>query len=292
MKKQTLAIMALLCIGSYGFGAWSGKSNLWPLPQFARFQKQLRSSTIQTDAAGRLLSYPGKVEISCPAQDDKTAVLLVFGQSNSANHGGQRYRGIDSRVVNFTDGKCYLAESPLLGAEGTYGESWTLLANKLVTAEIFDRVILVPAGVGGTPIRRWAAGGDLNRMLMSVIDAAKRHYKITHVLWHQGESDFQLGTSEASYKAGLGSLISTVRALGVSAPFYVSKASFEEGFETWTPVNPVTAAQESLVDGKTVLAGPDTDTEIPAADRYDGIHFSASGQEKFAAAWVRILQAH
>lgn len=287
-----LAFPALSCAGFYAIGSYSQKNNIWPIPQINRMKQQLVGSALQTDALGRLLRYPGKVESPCPAQDEKTAVLLVIGQSNAANHQGQRYRGLDGRIVNFANGKCYLAESPLLGAEGAYGETWTLLANKLVSAGIYHQVVLIPAGVVSTPIHRWAAGGDLNRMLIDVIDGAKAHYTTTHVLWHQGETDYRLKTPEASYRADLGSLIETVRAAGVAAPFYVSKVSFEERYADWTPVNPVTTAQRALVDGKTILAGPDTDAIVTALDRYDGVHFAASGQEKFAAAWVSLLQAH
>jgi hypothetical protein len=292
MKKKPLAFITLLCISFYGIGAYCGKRDVWPLPQLAHVKSMLGGAQVETDAFGRLLRYTGKVEIPCPPQDDKTAVLLVIGQSNAANHQGQRYRGLDGRVVNFAGRKCYLAESPLLGAEGEYGEPWTLLGNKLVEAGIYSQVVLIPAGVGNTPIHRWAAGGDLNRMLLDVIDNAKAHYAITHVLWHQGETDFWLKTPEASYKADLGSLIGTVRALGVTAPFYVSRVSFEERYADWSPANPITTAQTELLDGKTILAGPDTDATVNALDRFDGTHFSSSGQEKFVAAWVSLLQAH
>ena len=113
------------------------------------------------------------------------------------------------------------------------------------------------------------------------------------MLWHQGESDIQLNTTEASYKADLSSLIGTIRSLGVTALFYVSKASYagQEHYKHWTPINPVTSAQRELVDGQTILAGVDTDSLVLLSDRFDGTHFSASGQEKFAAAWVALLRA-
>jgi hypothetical protein len=214
-----LAIAVLMCISFYAIGAYSQKYGVWPLPQLAHMKEQLAGGPMQTDAMGRLLRYPGKVEIHCPMQDEKTAVLLVIGQSNAANHQGQRYRGVDSRVVNFAEGKCYLAESPLLGAEGEYGEPWTLVANKLVMARLYNQVVLIPAGVGSTPIHRWAAGGDLNRMLIDVIDDAKSRYAITHVLWRQGETDFGMKTLQASYKADFSSLIATVLGCRCHRPF-------------------------------------------------------------------------
>jgi len=286
-----LLCVILLCLATYILGLFHGYENAWPLHKLMVLKTQLKEDPIQTDTYGRLLRYPRKVEIPCPTQDTKTAVLLVFGQSNSANFQGQRHQGVDDHVVNFLLGKCYLASSPLLGADGVWGESWTLLGNKLVAAGIFNRVVLIPAGVAGTPIHRWAAGADLNRMLIDVIDDARPHYTITHVLWHQGESDFQSNTTEASYKADLSSLIGTIRSLGIAAPFYVSKASYAEQYKHWMPINPVTSAQRELVDGQTILAGVDTDSLVLASDRFDGTHFSASGQEKFADAWVALLRA-
>ena len=286
-----LLFVVLLCLATYILGLFHGYENAWPLHKLIVLKTKLKDP-IQTDTYGRLLRYPGKVEIPCPTQDTKTAVLLVFGQSNSANFQAQRHQGVDDHVVNFLLGKCYLASSPLLGADGLWGESWSLLGNKLVAAGIFDRVVLISAGVGAIPIHRLAAGGDLNRMLIDIINDAKRQYTITHLLWHQGEADFQSNTTEASYKADLSSVIDTIRSLGVTAPFYVSKASYaeQEHYKHRPPINPVTSAQRELVDGQTILAGVDTDSLVLVSDRFDGTHFSASGQEKFADAWVALLR--
>jgi hypothetical protein len=83
-----------------------------------------------------LAALPGKTEIFCPAQDEATAVLLVAGQSNAANSQGQRYQSPDDRVVNFSEGHCYRAASPLLGADDRNGESWPLLGLKLIRTDL------------------------------------------------------------------------------------------------------------------------------------------------------------
>jgi hypothetical protein len=187
----------------------------------------------------------------------------------------------------------------LLGAAGELGESWTLLGNKLVAGGLFQQVIILPAGISGAPIGRWAAGGDLNRMLVDVIKGAAPLYKMTHVLWHQGESDFAGGTTEAAYFAGFHSLVGTLRALKVSAPVYVSRASYgpserltpsADTIPRWTKENPIAAAQTKLPDGETIFAGPDTDADISPLDRFDGMHFSGSGQEIFVRRWLEILR--
>jgi hypothetical protein len=85
----------------------------------------------------------------------------------------------------------------------------------------------------------------------------------------QGETDFLYGS--------------------VSAPIYVSVASYINVHFNWRKQNPVRAAQTKLPDEKIIFAGPDTDTDITPANRYDGLHFLASGQEIFANRWLEIL---
>jgi hypothetical protein len=220
-----------------------------------------------------------------------TAVLLVMGQSNAANYQGQRYQSPDDRVVNFAAGQCYRAASPLIGADGQLGEPWTLLGTKLVKSGLYRTVILIPVAVGGSPVHRWAAGGDLNATMVAVIQAAKARYTITGVLWDQGATDFALRTPEGQYRSHLKSLIDTIRAQGVRAPFFITRCSF--GGEDWSENNPVARAQASLADSQhAIFDGPNTDHDVTPFDRYDGYHFSASGQEKYTDAWIPLLLAH
>jgi hypothetical protein len=233
-----------------------------------------------------LFSYPGKIEITCPIQDEKTAVLLLVGQSNAANYQGQRHQSVDDWVVNFSDGRCYRAASPLLGADGQKGETWTLLGNKLVQSGLYRTVILIPFAVGGSSLRRWAEGGDLNAMLVAVMREVKERYTITAVLLDQGASDFALGAPENRYRSDLKSMIDTVRAQGVHAPFFVTRCSV--GGRDWAEENPIARAQASLADSRdAVFDGPNTDRDITPLDRYDGYHFGAIGQENSPApGWV------
>jgi hypothetical protein len=50
-------------------------------------------------------------------------------------------------------------------------------------------------------------------------------YRVTHVLWHQGESDFALKTDPARYREDFLSFANTLRANGVDAPIFVSTAT-------------------------------------------------------------------
>ena len=287
-----IMLLTIVCASAYPSGVYAGYRHTWPVPKMEMLLRRWHDrGLIEEDKFGRLLRYPGKVKISCPPQDATTAVLLVLGQSNAANYQGQRHQSADDRVVNFSDGHCYIASSPLLGADGDYGESWTLLGTKLIRSGLYTEVILIPAAVGGSSIQQWAAGGDLNQMLVAVIRAAKSHFTMTGVLWHQGATDFALRTPEEIYRWGLKSLIDTVRAEGVTAPFYISRSSLQLSAD-WLENNPISRAQAALVDDETIFAGPNTDHDIYEIDRFDGLHFSASGQEKFTDTWLQLLRAH
>lgn len=279
-----------LWVSAFGAGVYAGVKEMWPVPELRRLAAKLTDKPKQTDQFGRLLSYPGKTEIACPSQDDRTAVLLVIGQSNAANSQGQRHRSEDDRVINYAAGHCYRAASPLLGADGEMGETWTLLGTKLVQSGLNGAVILIPAAVGGSPIHRWAEGGDLNAMLVREIQTVETRYAVTAVLLDQGAADFDLHTTEAQYRSDLKSLIDTVRAQGVLAPFFITRCSVGGG--AWSEDNPIARAQASLADSRqAVFDGPNTDHDVTPLDRYDGYHFGASGQEKYADAWIRLFRS-
>jgi len=218
----------------------------------------------------------------------KTMVALVFGQSNSANFGETPYKP-KSNVYNFFDGKCYVAEDPLLGADGTKGSVWTRLGEKLVEQKMYDNVILVAAGVGGTEIKRWTVGGDLHRRILDVIrQLKKKDMKITHILWHQGESDRSLGTKKDDYKKMFMLMLEDIRRNGVDAPIYVAVAtmcgSAPEGLE-------IQQAQRELVNTDLkIFPGPFTDEIREIEDRNDACHFSTRGLDKHADLWLAAIK--
>jgi hypothetical protein len=291
LSRVSLAMLVIaLCASAFAAGLYTGAKHMWPLPAFNRLLGNMTNRVIQKDQFGRLLSYPGKTEIACPSQDETTAVLLVIGQSNAANYQGQRHKSGDDQVVNFAGGHCYRAASPLLGADGEMGETWTLLGTKLIQSGLYRTVILIPAAVGGSSVSRWAADGDLNTMMIGVIRSARMRYAITAVLWDQGAEDFRLHTPEIQYRQNLKSLIDTVRAEGVRAPFFITRCSI--GDRDWSEDNPISRAQKSLVDDQqAIFDGPNTDHDVTAIDRYDGYHFAATGQEKYTDAWIKLFGA-
>ncbi len=232
------------------------------------------------DRAGRLLDYPGKVEVRCPDQGAKTAVILIAGQSNAANSGAERHTTrYPDRVLNFVAGRCIVAGSPLLGSNGFAGEFWTPFADQLIASGAFDRVILAPVAVGGSKVAQWASGGALNASMKPLVADLVSRYRVTHVLWLQGELDLMLGTDAAAYRRNFLSFAASLRASGVDAPIYVAKAT--RCGPGWKDPNPVRAAQQELADTQPGLkAGVDTDLLLQPQDRYDDCHFAEFGRDE------------
>jgi hypothetical protein len=255
---------------------------------------------ITTDSLKRVTGSADKREVLCPKQDKRTAVLLIIGQSNAANFASRAYRSRHAdAIVNFFDGRCYVARSPLLGADGPWGEYWTEVANRLVSLRAYDRVILIASAISSSSINEWRenpTGDDdsprpspvfisrpLNAMLMAVISDVQRRYVVTHVLWHQGESDTDMPAVD--YRRGFLSLLSSLRSHGVLAPIFVSVTSTRRGENP-----PVVEAQRQLPDQKLgIFAGVDTDALVEPDERNETGHFGPKAEEKVIQAWISIL---
>jgi hypothetical protein len=296
--RSLLAVVVLT--GTYLFGGYTGHHGLFPYTAF----QALKGSAAATapdlytlDRVGRLASNDHKKAVPCPQQTDRTAMLLVLGQSNAGNHAGQRFRSEHAdKVVNFYGGHCFVAASPLLGSDGVSGEYWTQLGNLLVDRGAFERVILAPVAITGSEVARWAAGGDLNGAMVETANELQQSgYRVTHVLWVQGEKDYVKGTSEKDYHDRFMSLVSSLKSHGVAAPVYVAVATkclgaSNRGTLSHSADNPIARAQLALVDPAANLkSGVNSDDLLADLDRFDDCHFGASGEQKVAKAWADLL---
>ncbi len=223
----------------------------------------------------------GKREVPCPSQTEKTAVIFAFGQSNAGNYLGERRSAAHPGVLNFFRGRCYAAADPMLGASGSRGSVWPLVGDALMASGKFDAVVFVTVAVGGSDARSWQIGGA-NVRFTDALEQVGRRYRVTHFLWHQGESDW--GYMPDQYAASLRQIIGAALKASPGARFWVSVATVCRN----APDRAIQAAQKSMVDGRRVLLGPDTD-QLGPGERYDGCHLSASGQEKAAALWARAV---
>lgn len=249
---------------------------------------------VEVDKFARLVSYPNKIEVACPNQTNKTGVLLAIGQSNSANHGEKLFSTkYPAKVLNYFNGKCYIASSPLLGASATAGEFITPLADKLIDNGDYDTVIIISSGIGATQIKRWEKGGDLNSMLLNVLGDAKIKYHVTEIIWQQGETDFSLKTAAKDYVKSFYSLLDSIRSPGSKNPPIYYAVSTRCGNE-WSAANPTAEAQNVLAnDGMNIYLVANTDQLVPEEERIDyNCHFKENAQLKVAESYAASIHQH
>src|SRR5690242_8495277 len=196
--RQTLAAVLFICLV---FVAGAETQRVYPLQQLLKKLHLLEGPPVAF-ALNHDNVQESPTEVECPATGHKRLmVALLIGQSNAANYGETRGTAPPD-VVNFYRGKCYAARDPLLGADGKGGSVWTRMATKLIAHGVFDRIVLVPIGIGGTTIDNWTPGGMLHaRIETSLGFLAASGLRVTHVLWHQGESDAARGTPPEVYRA-------------------------------------------------------------------------------------------
>lgn len=219
----------------------------------------------------------------------RVMVALVMGQSNAANFGETRKLAAPG-VFAFGGGKLLRARDPIPGANGAGGSVWTRLGDKIIASGLYDKVIFIAVAVGSTEIAQWTPEMPIfQKQVIPTLNAARASkLEITHVLWHQGESDAYLQTSWADYQLRFRNLARGLREQGVGAPIFISTATACGQY----PANDVIrGAQQNLVNHDAgIWAGPDTDA-LGGAARV-GCHFSASGLDSAATLWLEALKKY
>ena len=234
-----------------------------------------------------------QVPLSNLMPDEQTMVALTFGQSNAGNRGQVLYTPRNIGVLNYYEGKLYQAKDPLLGSTGAGGTVWTHLGDLLIDSGLYERVVFVPIAIGNTDIACWVSGECFKKLEKTFMLLDSQHIKLTHIFWHQGESDNLENTSKNKYKQGLEMLLQVLRKYHQDAGFYISIASYHNGAIT-KPLGVDTvirqAQEEFILEHKGVFFGPDSDQLIYAIHRYDGVHFSDFGMKAFAQLWFEAIK--
>ena len=275
--KYSLKFFFIIVIFLYGVGV--GRYELFPFEEIKTIRNIVKyKALLKFDNSRRLIYSSKHKETACPVQTEKLGVIVAFGQSNSANYAEHLFEPSDLKnVFNYFDGKCYIAQSPLLGADGAKGEWMSLTASNLIKNGVYEKIIIVSSGIGDTSIKRWAKGNDLNKMLIDVISNLTKEYKITDFIFHQGEADKK--TYGYVYEFYFKSLIESIRNIEANAPIFISVATNCGAKRKWKYPNEISETQLNLTKIDGIELGINTDKTIPFNLRYDGCHFGKVGQE-------------
>lgn len=230
---------------------------------------------------------------------ERTGVFGIPGQSNATNITDAAYVPVNGAKIDnldINDGGLYVAADPLLGcttnlAVAGRGNIFTRVADKLISAGVFDRVILIPVAVGGTPVASWVPGALGDRILVAARRARAVGLPITAFLWMQGETDGVNGTSQATYAATLASVIAGPRAEGFNAPWFIGKCTYIVG----TVYPAIQAAQAGIVNpAANIFAGANTDSLTGATYRQviDDTHLNGTaGSDAASTLWTTAIDA-
>lgn len=267
------------------FAADADPNHLDPLQEVQRFY---------TRTSG-FFDLTGKVLVADPrlVPGERTAVILIAGQSNGANSLPVLYTPAHARVHNvcIQNGGMYQAADPLLGCEYGGGCFATRLGDMLVDAGMYDRVILVPISLFGTSMEQWT-GPLLHRFGVAASRARALGLTFTHVLWHQGESDNSLETPRAVYLRMARQLVAAMRAVGITAPVLFARACTFTGSLAFSAAElEIRGAQTDILDPALgIFPGPDTDMLGPPY-RAGGVHFNAAGGTAVAQGFKAAMAA-
>ena len=91
LKKLILSCALLLAgylLGAYSFAHAIWSTNVLITKHNTNVAKALSKNF---DELGAYLNLKGKIQVNCPVRSASSAVILVLGQSNSANHSEKRY---------------------------------------------------------------------------------------------------------------------------------------------------------------------------------------------------------
>ncbi|MBX4941185.1 sialate O-acetylesterase [Rhizobium binae] len=240
------------------------------------------------------LDLSDRVEVERGDIGDRTAVIVVIGQSLSVNSVPSPYVPVNANIdqLNIWDGKIYRAKDPLLGINGGKpGGTWLLrMADKLISDGHYDRVILVPMGVGNTRVGQWS-DPNLEPYLFRRINTVGLRMRdaglpCTAIMWGQGESDTAANTSQSSYADSLQKVIAEFNRAIPGCPVLVAQEAYYYG--NTSPA--ILAAQAGVVNNSTVFAGENVELIGPSG-RYDNTHLNETGAEQRASLAVAALMA-
>jgi Carbohydrate esterase, sialic acid-specific acetylesterase len=290
MRLLKFLLVIIGVVGAYGYGIASYAYRLFPMEQLGVLKRTMLPDIGRLSGSKVFADTTGREEVSCWSIDHDAAVILAMGQSNAANYGETLYHPIQP-VFNFnwSDGKCYKADDPLLGSTGDRGSVWTRLGDALVETKRFKQVVIVPVGVGGSSVRDWAGpDGPAARAVRAKEALGRVGLHITHVLWHQGEADYEM--HKEVYARLFARMTDYIRSNGINAPMFVATATICNNYGA----SQIREAQRELpLRMANVFAGPDTDALESIYDRSDNLcHFSDRGLALHARLWRDVLLRH
>lgn len=243
-------------------------------------------------------------------------VFVICGQSNAEGRPGIGSSSNDDRVSRISNLNSSvesihpfptfdrIERSSVIAPSGKSAWYWGRLGD-LLASKLNVPVLFINTAWEGYDIRQWEVSANGGRgfnvfgetfappgfpfnTLKYSIQQYTHMLGMRAVLFHQGETDNTLNTSQLSYFNSMSYLINSVRqATQKNISFVVARVSRNLERNIYQPV--IDAQNDIIQSIPNVFPGPATDV---VGDRFDGLHFSEAGTIQVANLWNEQLDAN
>lgn len=246
----------------------------------------------------------------------RNLVLISAGQSNNSNITPSAYTATNASAIDnlaICLGPLYKAVDPLMctsnGPSPYTGNISLRVADALITAGKFDRVIIASAAIGGSDIAQWSTGILASRLPVTLRRLADLGIvpgtNVTFAIMIElGEQDGGEGTTQANYVAGFNILVANTAAAGFSGRWFVARNTLNNGSTSATiqAAQWLTTPSGVINNGTGIWKGADGDSLVGNicvgsvnCRQADNTHFSNAGAASWATdatyGWIQAMHA-
>lgn len=216
-------------------------------------------------------------------------LFIVAGQSLVANWGQTLNTPSDSRImhVDFNNNWTFAADPQPVADQGNgSGSPIPAIGNALV-AHLNMPVGFLDVAIGGTTIANWNSTLYTTNLLPAIRQFKGNQFR--SIIWEQGNTDGEFGTSIPDYEAGVTTLINRARTDANWATMPWGIADQSTIFAGVSYASTIGVAQDFLAaNTANAYAGSNTDS-ITSADRFDTTHYNAAGQAIQGGMWATAI---
>lgn len=229
--------------------------------------------------------------------------FLLIGQSNMSGRGNlDDLTDISNEnVFVLRENGMEIAKEPVVRDRPFSAQGMTLAFASCVYMLTGEKVCLLPASLGGSPLKDWMPGESLFENAVSMVERAiNMGMEISGILWHQGESDSTEIETAETYEDRLTemltALLKRLNALGAGSKENPVPVIMGE-LGGYLDRNPKSLYHDRVNDALHAVS-----KKIPACacvfakdlpDKGDALHFSALSQRRlgirYASAWADIV---
>ncbi len=222
-------------------------------------------------------------------------VFITCGQSNSLNFGEALTKAKSNWPVSYNPQlhRWEACEDPQpceAGPEadmGNGGSIWPAVGD-LLSEQLHMPIGFYATGWGGAALEEFGEGTIKYKRLLNAVSCAGAG-GARAILWHQGETDAVLETTEACYKAMLLALIQRLRKdSSFHIPWMIAKAAYHPKAKREKEAV-IRQAQRLCCNGKDILEGPDTDILQGDFRILNSAHFTLKGLQAHGKLWAEYI---